>query len=155
MTALFARKLLAVKDPSRGRDSRTTLLPPWMTPSASPVISQFLRPAPQFWMQEGLLTATRDDTLEPVKSTVILNDAEFCTNTLLAFTGGPYDPATGTGSGTSGSSSSKGGNAAKALVKDGAKQASPRPGSPTPSLHPPETAFPWKRGKRPPPRSPL
>ena len=129
-TALFARKFLAVKDPSRGKDSRTTLLPPWMTPSASPVISQFPWPAPQFWMQDDLLTATRDGTFEPVKSTVILNDAESRTNTLLAFTGGPYEPATGTGSGTSGSSSSKGANTAIALPKDGAKQVSPRPCSP-------------------------
>ena len=128
--ALFARKLLAVKDTNRGNDSRMTLLPPWMTPLASPVISPFRRPTPQFWMQDDLLTATPDGMLEPVKSMVDMNDAEFRTNTLLAFTGGPYKPATPAGSGTSTSSSSKGANAAKAPPKDDAKRVSPRSGSP-------------------------
>ena len=128
--ALFAQKLLAVKDTNQGKDSRTTLLPPWMTPLASPVISQFLRPTPQFWVQDDLLAATPDGTFEPVKSTVDMNDAEFRTNTLLAFTGGPYKPTTAAGSGKSTSSSLKGANAAKALPKDGAKRVSPKPGSP-------------------------
>ena len=128
--ALFARKLLAVKDPSRGKDSRMTLLPPWMTPLASPVISQFPRPKPEFWMQDGLLTVRPDGMFEPVKSMVDMNDAEFRTNTLKAFTGRPYKPAAAAGSGASTSTSPKGTDADKALPKDIAKQASPRPGSP-------------------------
>ena len=81
-------------------------------------------------MQDGLLTARPDGTFEPVKSTVDMNDAEFHTNTLMAFTGGPYKPAAAAGGGASTSTSPKGVNAAKASLKDSAKRASPRPGSP-------------------------
>ena len=60
---------------------------------------------------------------------VDLNNAEFRTNTLLAFTGRPYEPATPAGSGASASSSSKDKNGARAPPKDGATRVSPRPGS--------------------------
>ena len=116
MKKLFARKLLMVKDPSQGKYSRATLLPPWMTLLASPVIGQFPRPTVQFWMQEGLLTEKSDGTFQPVKPTVDLKDAEVRTCTLMAFTGRPYKPSAPAGNGASTSSSSKDANCEVLLV---------------------------------------
>ena len=123
--ALFARKLLAVKDTGQGKDSPMTLLPPWMTSMASPLISQF--PKLAFWFQEDLLTQKLDGMYEPEQTTVELNDAEARTSTLLAFTGSPYNPMNPA---ETGESSSKEHAKGKAPSKENAKRASPRPGSP-------------------------